>query len=97
MLIRLALTAILACLSAAACAGERDFQPRTVMARPFRPIVDVPTMTAAQADQKLRPRELVLGVVVEGSARAYPINMLTGPSREIINDNLGGRAIAATW
>jgi hypothetical protein len=41
--------------------------------------------------------ELVLGVVVNGEARAYPINMLTGPSREIINDTLGGTAIAATW
>jgi hypothetical protein len=35
--------------------------------------------------------------VVEGKARAYPINMLTGPRREIINDELGGKAIAATW
>ena len=32
-----------------------------------------------------------------GQARAYPINMLTGPSREIINDVLGGVPIAATW
>jgi hypothetical protein len=39
----------------------------------------------------------VLGVVVGKEARAYPINMLTNPTREIINDKLGGRAIAATW
>jgi len=42
-------------------------------------------------------KELVIGVVVDGKARAYPINMLTGPSREIINDVLGSRSIAATW
>ena len=41
--------------------------------------------------------ELVLGVVIGHQARAYPINMLTGPSREIFNDELGGQAIAATW
>ena len=40
---------------------------------------------------------LVLGVTVGEESRAYPINMLTGPSREILNDALGGRAIAATW
>jgi hypothetical protein len=34
---------------------------------------------------------------VKGESRADPINMLTGPQREIINDRLGGRAIAATW
>ena len=41
--------------------------------------------------------ELVLGVVIDGKARAYPINMLTGPTREIINDELSDVAIAATW
>jgi hypothetical protein len=49
------------------------------------------------SERVVRPNELVLGVVVEGKARAYPINMLTGPRREIINDELGGKAIAATW
>ena len=29
-------------------------------------------------------------MVVGKAARAYPINMLTGPQREIINDRLGG-------
>ena len=38
-----------------------------------------------------------LGVEVGGEARAYPINMLSGPNREILNDTLGGRPIAATW
>jgi hypothetical protein len=41
-------------------------------------------------------RQRVLGVRVGKDARAYPINMLTGPDREIINDTLGEKAIAAT-
>ena len=41
--------------------------------------------------------DLVIGLTIGTAARAYPINMLTGPRREIINDELGGRAIAATW
>lgn len=78
-------------------AQDRQFNPQTVIRRPFRPIIDAPMMTAAEAQRKLRPGELVVGVEVDGHARAYPINMLTGPSREIINDTLGGRNIAATW
>ncbi len=50
-----------------------------------------------EADQRLLDEELVIGVEINGQSRAYPINMLTGPSREIINDKLGETAIAATW
>jgi hypothetical protein len=60
-------------------------------------LLAVGSYDAIGAERVVRPNELVLGVVVEGKARAYPINMLTGPRREIINDELGGKAIAATW
>ena len=76
---------------------SRDFNPRTVLRRPIRPIVDAPFATAADAGEHVSSNDLVLGVVVGGQARAYPINMLTGPSREIFNDELAGQAIAATW
>ena len=78
--------------------AEDDFRPRTVIPRYFPPIKDPEIATAEEADGKIvRGEELVLGVVVGEDARAYPINTLTGPRREIINDRLGGRAIAATW
>jgi len=64
---------------------------------PRRAIVSAPVLKAADVQQQVLDSELVLGVVVNGKSRAYPINMLTGPSREIINDQLGGSAIAATW
>ena len=74
-----------------------DFNPRRVVS-PRRPIVDAPIIAAHEVnDMVVFSEELVLGVVINGEARAYPINMLTGPSREIINDTLGGQAIAATW
>ena len=77
---------------------EPDFNPRVVLRRPMRAIVDAPFVPAAKATDKIvTDNELVLGVVVDGQARAYPINMITGPSREIINDSLGRKAIAATW
>ena len=79
-------------------AAERDFKPRVVIARAFPAITNVPVVSAAAADEHVvRDKELILGVTINGESRAYPINMLTGPRREIINDQLGGRAIAATW
>ena len=77
-------------------AGDRQFQPRRVLG--VQPaIVDPPTLPAREVRDQVVDNELVLGVVIAGQARAYPINMLTGPRREIVNDTLGGRAIAATW
>ena len=72
------------------------FRPMQVVpAQP--PMTDAPVVSADEIGSRVKGRELVLGVVVNGKARAYPINMLTGPRREIINDTLGGRPIAATW
>lgn len=79
--------------------SQRDpvYKPFKVT-KPYRPpIVDAPVISVGEVKDQVNDNELVLGVVVGGEARAYPINMLTGPSREIINDTLGGRAIAATW
>jgi hypothetical protein len=80
-------------------AQDREFNPRTVISRSFPAIVEPKTVSAAKGDEEkwVSDEELVLGVVVNGTARAYPINTLTGPQREIINDKLGGRSIAATW
>lgn len=72
-----------------------NYQPQTVLARPLPPITDAAFVSATQAD--VADSELVIGVVLNGESRAYPINQLTGPRREIINDTLGGTAIAATW
>ena len=72
-----------------------NYEPRQVLRKPIRPITDPAIVTAAESN--VAPNELVIGVEVNGHARAYPINQLTGPQREIINDKLGGTAIAATW
>ena len=80
----------------AAVEPDDEFRPQVVIRRAFPAIVDAPVIAAKQASS-LQDNELVLGIVLGDSARAYPINMLTGPRREIINDTLNGRAIAATW
>lgn len=73
-----------------------SFIPHQVVP-PFEPIVDAPVISADQVKDEVLDTELVLGLTLNESSRAYPINMLTGPSREIINDTLGGVAMAATW
>ena len=77
---------------------ELAFAPRVVIPRAFPAIIEPEVVRWEKADGKLvEDTELVLGVHLDGEARAYPINTLTGPRREIINDVLGGRSIAATW
>ena len=74
---------------------EPEYRPRRLIRDPIRPITNPKIVAAAESD--LQDNELVIGVVVNNEARAYPINQLTGPQREIINDKLGNTAIAATW
>ena len=80
-------------------AGEKSlvYNPRTVIPKPFPAIKRIETQSADKASSELGDGELVLGVTLNGESRAYPITMLCGPTREIINDELGGTKIAATW
>ena len=83
--------------AAHSCLGQDDFRPIVVVPKAFPAIKNADFVSATVADKVVRDEELVLGVEINGEARAYPINMLKGPSREIINDKLGGQHIAATW
>lgn len=60
------------------------------------PAIDDPTfLTGETADAQMRPDEPVLGVVLNGKARAYSLWQLD--AHEIVNDEMAGSAIAATW
>jgi hypothetical protein len=76
--------------------SPENFAPIQVVA-PQPVVTGFKFLSAEKAKGKIEDDELVLAVEIEGVARAYPINMLIGPTREIVNDKLGGRAIAATW
>lgn len=41
--------------------------------------------------------DIVMGIVINGEARAYPVNYMNGPYNEVVNDELGGEAIAPSW
>jgi Protein of unknown function (DUF3179) len=76
--------------------SPNSFFPIDVVSRP--PIVSgIQVLSVDETLEKIDGDELVIGVVVNGAARAYSLNSLTGPDREIFNDTLGERAIAATW
>jgi len=60
------------------------------------PSIDNPKFLAAEeADGAYQPDEPVLGVEIDGDARAYSIPHLSG--HEIVNDIVGGVPIAVTW
>lgn len=59
------------------------------------PAIDVPTFVPAAQAAWMRDDEPVIGIAIEGTARAYPAWLLDG--HEIVNDTIAGRAIAVTW
>ncbi len=46
-------------------------------------------------DADIRSNTWVLGVVIEGQARAYSLNLLN--SHEVVNDQIGDTKFAAVW
>ncbi len=46
-------------------------------------------------EANLVDRELVMGVDVNGEAKAFPIGLIR--SREIVNDTIGGVPLVITW
>jgi len=51
-------------------------------------------LTASQASD-IYDQEEVIGVVVNGDARAYPLSTLS--AHEIVDDDIGGEPVAVTW
>lgn len=51
--------------------------------------------TVAEAAEFLEPEEQIIGVLINGEARAYPLPIMS--SHEIVNDVIGGEPVAVTW
>jgi len=73
------------------------FRPDTAIDKQFAPIQHVPFEDAEKGSETVDDSMLVLGVEHGGIAKAYPIGMLCGPEREIVNDTFGEHSLAATW
>lgn len=105
------LVTVLIAVLAAACGGERrdsaatEISPTdqalrdamvTVLPRDAIPSIDEPRFRPVEeADREYASDERVIGVEIDGEAKAYSVGLLS--SHEIVNDMLAGRAIAVTW
>lgn len=68
----------------------------TVLPRDAIPSIDNPRFhPVEQADRQYASEERVIGVEIDGEAKAYSVGLLS--SHEIVNDMLAGRPIAVTW
>ena len=59
------------------------------------PSIDDPQFVAVSEHKDLVPTEPVIGLSINGDARAYPLRILTW--HEIVNDTVGGVAVAVTY
>ena len=59
------------------------------------PSIDKPKFLSAKKATYLKPNDRVIGIEVDGEARAYPIRILNW--HEIVNDKINGQAIAVTF
>jgi hypothetical protein len=60
------------------------------------PSLDNPAfVSSAAADHQLKGLDGIIGVEFKGIAKAYPIRILNW--HEIVNDEVGGRAVLVTW
>ena len=58
-------------------------------------ILDPLFVSAGEANEWMEPDEQVLGLTINGDARAYSVRMLS--RHEIVNDVVGGVPVAVTW
>ncbi len=76
--------------------GEDEYRLVTLLPRDAIPAIDNPRFYGPdEADREYAPDELVLGVALDGEARAYSTSLLN--QHEIVNDTIAGRPIAVTW
>jgi hypothetical protein len=71
---------------------EKDYLTATASRDFLRPIY--PKFVAAEAAE-LEPLDIVMGLEINGDARAYPVRILN--TREMVDDVVGGVPVLVTW
>ena len=89
-----AAAALVTCMAGKAGAEELPKGYQQIVPRGRIASVDAPHFVPAAA-ARIPADAWVLGVVVEGEARAYSLNLLN--RHEIVNDRAGGTSFAAVW
>jgi hypothetical protein len=76
--------------------GPRDRSDFTHLNDEGFPLNVDPEVVAAE-DAPLGDGDIIMGIVIAGEPRAYPVNYMNGPTNEVVNDTLGGTHIAPSW
>ena len=76
--------------------GPRDRSDFTHLTEDGFPL-NVDPETVSAKDARLGDGDIIMGVVIAGEPRAYPVNYMNGPNNEVVNDTLGGTPIAPSW
>ena len=76
--------------------SEPEYEIVTLLPPDAIPAISDPSFVSAEeAGDQYDRDELVLGVEIDGDARAYSVPLLS--RHEIVNDVVGGKPIAVTW
>ena len=67
---------------------------KQLIPRGYIPAIDDPKFVTA-AEAEIDDEAWVLGVAIDGQAKAYSLNLLN--RHEVVNDRIGDRPIAAVW
>ncbi|RMF59590.1 MAG: DUF3179 domain-containing protein [Calditrichaeota bacterium] len=88
--------AFVAVLAGTACGQDKDLPKEFHQILPRGRIAAIthPHFVPAK-EAHISGNSWVLGVVIDGQARAYSLNLLN--SHEIVNDQIGDKAFAAVW
>ncbi len=91
------LWAALCATDGSARGGEADFErsARRAAPRDAFPVFHNPPMVPASQAAGLRDDDWVIGVTVNGQAKAYPVAVMG--VHELGNDTCGGEPIAVSW
>ena len=88
-------TVLLPPASGDATGAPREYRIRTLLGRDGIAAILNPTFVEGEAaDAQLRPEDLVIGVSINGEARAYSTAHLS--SHEVVNDTVGGEPVVIT-
>lgn len=81
---------------AAAVAAFRPDEIVEVLSPDAIPAIHDPELVPVRdVGEDLDEDDKVIGIVLDGEARAYPVRVLS--AHEIVNDEIHGRPIAVTW
>ncbi len=68
---------------------------QSILPRDAIPALIRPAYLTASKASDIYDQEEVIGVVINGDARAYPLSTLS--AHEIVDDDIGGQPVAVTW